>query len=127
MGKRYEGYKEGFKEGFREGLKEKTGKEIGAELREELEAEVRKELREELVDEVKEELKADYVQAAHHGQNLETDIYDMIGAGTVFVDAPEYLRQEDHSTHTAYEHMEYFKDKMKILTYDTTPNTIVLH
>ena len=75
----------------------------------------------------KEELKADYVQAAHHGQNLETDIYDMIGAGTVFVDAPEYLRQEDHSTHTAYEHLEYFNDKMKTLTYDTTPNTIVLH
>ena len=72
------------------------------------------------------ELEADYVQAAHHGQNLETDIYDLIGADTVFVDAPEYLRLEDQSTHTSYEHLLYFREKMNIMTYDTTPNTVVL-
>lgn len=72
------------------------------------------------------ELKSNYVQAAHHGQNLDYDIYDLVGADTVFVDAPYFLRQEDKSTHTAYEHLQYFKDKMNILTYDTVPNTIVL-
>ena len=72
------------------------------------------------------ELEADYVQAAHHGQNLETDIYDLIGADTVFVDAPECLRLEDQSTHTSYEHLLYFREKMNIKTYDTAPNTVVL-
>ena len=72
------------------------------------------------------ELKSNYVQAAHHGQNLDYDIYDLVEADTVFVDAPYFLRQEDKSTHTAYEHLQYFKDKMNILTYDTVPNTIVL-
>ncbi|MBO4862775.1 MAG: MBL fold metallo-hydrolase [Eubacterium sp.] len=72
------------------------------------------------------ELKADVVQAAHHGQNLYTDIYDLIDASTVFVDAPEYLRYEISGTHTAYEHIKYFKQHMKVKTYETAPNSIVL-
>ena len=72
------------------------------------------------------QLKADYVQAAHHGQNLKLDFYDTLDAGTVFLDASEWLREgtEDHS---AKEHLEYFEEKgMKVYTFATTPNVITL-
>ena len=73
------------------------------------------------------ELNADYVQAAHHGQNVNTDYYDDLDMKGVFVDAPAYLRQEDPNTHTAYEHLQYFTDRgVNIWTYNSTPNSIVL-
>ena len=74
------------------------------------------------------ELSADYVQAAHHGQNVDYDFYELIGAHTAFVDAPGWLRLENPDTHTSYEHLVWFNENgYDVLTYDTTPNTIVLH
>lgn len=74
------------------------------------------------------ELHADYVQAAHHGQNIDYDFYELIGASTVAVDAPAWLRLENPDTHTAFEHLQWFNEEgLSVLTYDSTPNTIILH
>lgn len=76
----------------------------------------------------RDDLSADYVQAAHHGQNVDYDFYELIGASSVTVDAPGWLRQENPDTHTAYEHLMWFYDNgYDVLTYDTTPNSIILH
>ncbi len=75
------------------------------------------------------DLEADYIQAAHHGQNVDYDFYDEIleETKTVCVDAPEWLRQENPDSHTAYEHILYFKEKeINVLSYDTTPNIIIV-
>ena len=74
------------------------------------------------------ELQADYVQAAHHGQNVDYAFYELIGAHTATVDAPEWLRQENPDSHTAFEHLQWFEaNNITVLTYDTTPNVIILH
>ncbi len=74
------------------------------------------------------ELQADYVQAAHHGQNVDYPFYELIGAHTATVDAPEWLRQENPDSHTAFEHLQWFEaNNITVLTYDTTPNVIILH
>ena len=74
------------------------------------------------------ELQADYVQAAHHGQNLDYSFYEAVGAQTILVDAPDWLRQEDPNTHTSYEHIQWFNSEgYNVLTYNTTPNVIILH
>ena len=73
------------------------------------------------------ELASDYVQAAHHGQNVDFDMYEIIGAKTVMVDASAWLRQQNLSTHTAYEHLEYFYGSgMNVMTFETAPNSIIL-
>lgn len=75
------------------------------------------------------ELEADYVQAAHHGQNINDDFYDniLVNTKTITVDAPAWLRQEDEDNHTAYEHLVYFEEKnIRVVTYDTTPNVVVV-
>ena len=76
----------------------------------------------------KDELNATYVQAAHHGQNLDSTFYDKIETNGVFVDAPEWLRQKDDDMHTAYENIKYFDEKeWKIMKYDTTPNIVLIN
>ena len=73
------------------------------------------------------ELEAGFMQAAHHGQNVDFEFYEKIKAHTVTVDAPAWLRLEDPDFHTAYEHLQYFNEKgLDVITYDTTPNVIIL-
>ena len=75
------------------------------------------------------ELHATYVQAAHHGQNLDESFYDNIEFNTVTVDAPDWLRQEDkENDHTAYRNIEFFdNNNILVLSYDSSPNVILIH
>ncbi len=75
------------------------------------------------------ELCADYIQAAHHGQNIEFAFYDNLlnNCKAVTVDAPYFLRQYDPDFHTSYEHIDYFKSKkVDIYSFETTPNIIIV-
>ena len=73
------------------------------------------------------ELEATYIQTAHHGQNLDAAFYNHFEPRAVMVDAPNWLRQKDDSTHTSFENIEYFNErKIPIYTYDTAPNVILV-
>lgn len=71
------------------------------------------------------DMKADYVQMAHHGQNMSDEFYEEIGAETYFVDGPAWLRESD--TFNVKERVEKLRAEGKtVLSYDTAPNEIVL-
>ena len=72
------------------------------------------------------ELKADYVQVAHHGQGIAKAYYEYLNPSIVFMDTPLWHRQTEGEDFPA-DHIAHFNDKgIKILTYDTAPNVIIL-
>ncbi len=71
------------------------------------------------------DMKADYVQMAHHGQNMSDEFYQKLDADTYFVDCPASLRESD--AFNVKERVEKLRAEGKtVLSYDTAPNEIVL-
>lgn len=73
----------------------------------------------------REELSADYVQVAHHGQNLSEEFYDVVDAKGAFFDAPKWLREE--KKYGVKDRINLYKEKeVQTYTWNSLPNSIVL-
>ena len=71
------------------------------------------------------DISADYVEIAHHGQNLTDEFYEMVGAKVAFVDAPAWLREgEQYNTKARIEWL--LEEGIEVKSFDTTPNTVEL-
>ncbi len=76
----------------------------------------------------RDELNADYVQAAHHGNwGATLDFYGVLSPGTVFMDAPGWLLQENRG-YDAWRLKKTLEGRgISVLTFSSAPNVIHLH
>ena len=72
-------------------------------------------------------LQADYLQAAHHGNHSSPNaFFEQVNADVIFFDAPQSLI--DSKEHDAgIRKKEFEKQGVKVLTFETAPNKIVLY
>lgn len=78
-----------------------------------------------LISEYGDKLKADYMQVGHHGAGYGEEFFSVVGAKTLFVDAPKSLR--DWTDYPVYGNLNLFKEQgYTVYTYETVPNTIML-